>query len=242
MSSATIQTWIGQNATQMANSAIARPFSIDPNWTTVQIGLWYSFTTGSLANITGTPRFYVGLCSGSNEIMGDPTTGHFVGYRSNTATFSYISSSLYQNVNIRYNAGQFIKKVGTTETVTSDPITSTLFSFLTVPNTIGEKSSIFYLQITRGSPNYTLKAYYNNSYTATYRGIITENEFLTNLQTNTPTAATTNPPQTYVASSTLTLAVDESVDGTFDHINIAWDREEPVGDMIVFGVGISVLG
>ena len=43
------------------------------------------------------------------------------------------------------------------------------------------------------------------------------------------------------AGTPLAVAVDESADGTLDHICVAWDREEPVGNLLVHALGISIL-
>ena len=236
MSSANVQYWVDTNVVELANASIIRPFSIDPNWTTIQLGVWSSFTTGSQVTLTGPPFFCFGLCSGATNVLGDAVTTHFLGFRVNS-TMGYTSSSLYTAEYYSSVQGIYFKKVNTTITSTGDIISSTLYYHIASPPET-PKSSVNYLQITKGSPNYTIKTYFSINPTNVTEGLISEGEFLAQLQSSVP-ASQNNMRITPALTSV--LAVDESADGYFDHVNIFWDREEPVGNVLVYGVGLAVL-
>ena len=102
MSSAIIDLYANDQGAILSNATIARPLELPVSWSVLQIGLIYGMTTGSLANITGTPRFYIGLCSGDTNIIGDTTVDYFVGFRTSGTTFTYSSQSGAQN--ITYNS------------------------------------------------------------------------------------------------------------------------------------------
>lgn len=92
----------------IGNAQIAASLSpLGSNWNRIRIGLRLSFEdTGT--NITGTPRFYIGMLSNPSSSMenGPLTiqTSNFVGYYSNSATWTRTAGT---------NAGAYLYNTGT---------------------------------------------------------------------------------------------------------------------------------
>jgi len=238
MSAAIIEYWGEENSVVLANSSIARPISLPTNWTTINIGLLYGFTTGSNTNMASSPRLSFGLCSGGTAIMGDVSASLFIGVQNNT-TLTYVSSSA-NNAEVYSSATwRYIKRIGTTDTVSSDPVAGS--SIIWIPKY--NKKTLNFLKISRvlGDDTYTFVYYFNNAYNAAAYGLFTETSLLRELSSTVPAVLATEGVIT--AASSLTLEVDEATYGTLDHINIVWDREEPGNaNLIVYAAGVSVLG
>ena len=64
----------------LSNSTLRRLLSIGSNWTKLRVGVRMSILDSG-GNITGSPRFVIGLCASSGNPVnnGSATTGHFVG-------------------------------------------------------------------------------------------------------------------------------------------------------------------
>jgi hypothetical protein len=77
----------------------------------------------------------------------------------------------------------------------------------------------FAVEITKGSPNYTVNMYLCSTVNATQ---VTEASFLDN-ERNDLMARVQHTYQT-----AQTIAVDEATDGTLDHVNIAWNNANDI--------------
>lgn len=234
MSAAIVEFWGDYNGAVLANSAIARPISLPADWTNVMIGMLYSFTTGSQSNISGPPRIAFGLCSGGTAIYGDVSASLFVGVQNNT-TLAYASSSLYTSEYYTSTIWRYMKREGTTDTFTSDPVTSTSHMWI-VP-----KRALNFLRISRSGNTYSFQIYYNNSPSSVNYGTFTELSLLKELPSaTTPSVPTTEG--TFAVGTSYNLTVDEAASGSLDHVNIAWDREESGNsNLIVYAVGVAVV-
>ena len=239
MSSTNVESWLGKESVQIKNGAILRGLNIDPDWTTLNIGLWYSFTTGSQINIAGTPRLYFGLCSGNTNVIGDPTTDYFIGMRWTDITVTYTSSSLYTHEVYTVDQGKVLTRSPIGDNELTDFIGTWTSFCLSTPTGVPAKSSYAFMQITRGSPNYGVTILYPSATANVSYGQCTEALFLSNLQNDTPIS---DLPYGYTKSGNYLIPADETASGSLDHIIVAWDREEPEPDLVVHGMGVCVFG
>src|SRR5579885_1728374 len=70
----------------------ARLVQIPASWTALRIGIRVRLGDNGGA-VASTPRFALGLCSGTTNILGDATTTHFVGAITNSSSWAYFTSS-----------------------------------------------------------------------------------------------------------------------------------------------------
>lgn len=212
----------------LSNSTIARKLEIGTNWNTLRILVRLSFDDFG-ANLTGTPRFWLGVLSNpSANVANGPlgsTTSHFVGgvtghttwTRSTTPTRYYMA-----------NAAAFTmgKKVGGTTTLTNGTL---FFHFYAQPSSI---RTLFGVEIIKGSPNYTihfLDHWYDGSTLVADVPLYVMQKCMTASTLNNA-ISTYLPAATYgtYGSLSVTTAVDEGTDGPLNAICCAWDQVTPV--------------
>jgi len=165
------------------------------------------------ANLTGTPLFAVGICSGSTNIFGDATADHFVGVRTQVATWTRAAGP---PVNYAINPVQAGKMVGTTWTAFSATNWISGSGIVMADATAGNRFCWF-IDITKPT-SYTIAGYHRNVTTA---GDISFATFLA--QAEVDAASLTN----HTTSNSGTVAVDEGTNGTLDHVNVSWNRTTP---------------
>lgn len=204
----------GEMAVRMTDARFARqPIpSVFTGWTTLRVALLIRLINNGV-NLTGTPRFGFGLCAGGTNILGDATTDHFAGMLSTTATWTR-NATFY---------GQFsvnpAKRVNTTIT------TGTALT----PNTLimtGTTSSLFFIDITKGSPDYSFQTFCRVNTT----GTPALSDFLLQSVNAVPVFAS----HSYTAAQT--LAVNEATDGTFDYSCVWWDQAATSMDILAWRV------
>lgn len=195
-----------------AAEAIRSPIYTN-TWTKIRIGLQLSFDAVA-ASISGNPLIAFGVCNGSSNVLITPTSDHVIGFRSMS--------------NLTHNAGppayftgastpDFFKRVGSTVTTVSNA--GTMF----YSNATSIRSGLF-LEITKGSPNYSFAWGSPNTAGAT-QSDLTDTEFLAMMQLATfNTAGISGIKANYTVYSTSVLAVNEGTDGALDHIFVYWER------------------
>lgn len=197
---------------QHVNSNWARPWplSIGTSWTKIRVGVRVIMdNTG--ANLTSTPRFAMGVCSGSTNLLFDATTTHFLGWQQTAATMTFAAGPP-----IRYSFDTSgLKRVGSTSTFTAQMAAG----FIMCADPATANRAMFFCDITKGSPNYTLDSF---GRTGTAAGDVTLADFLATVPLAVPAFAN------HSASVSQVIAVNEGVDGTFDHMLVGWDRTTPV--------------
>jgi hypothetical protein len=209
----------------LSNATAARKLSVGSSWNRIRLGVHYAMDdTG--ANITGTPRLWIGLlnnpsASAANGPFG--TTSHFLGIRSRAATWtraagppvSYAALSCWESV----------KRVGTTNTTTA--IAGTC-QFVAAPST--NRWNVF-VEIVKGSPNFTVQAgFWNQSVTNVD---FTKEQFERCLEAQTFTGCIARANQAagatkYLGATANAMAVDEGTDGVLNSICVAWDQSGSV--------------
>lgn len=201
----------------LSNSQFARPFNIG-TWNKIRIAVRWGaryMSPGPAGNIT----WMLGLCSGSTNLPGDATCTHAVGCGHNTG--SAWTPSGVAGTTAHYGTGQILamKKVNTTFTTTLYLESSGDIS--AGADQTGKQRDLFFLDITKGSPNYTLQTYCR--YFSNTALDISATNFLLYAETE---AGLTLVPYEY--GTARALAVDEGVDGALNHVFFWWSRTQPM--------------
>ena len=216
---ATILTVSGDKRIDLSNSGIYRRPVYLNNWTTMRIGL--HFCVPSAATIVGTPRIFCGMGNGLTNGIADSSTTNWIGAVMNTATWTRSilgSPAIAYTQNLAFRAA---KRVATTLTLGGADLATAMVASLDATF-----NSIFLVEITKGSPNYTVRVGYPSSNSA-FSGValpgITEtmmDAYMGLPATMTGIGSVSNPNYSTVSG---TLAMDE-VAGVLDTVQIYWDK------------------
>src|SRR6266404_5809726 len=219
------------NRSKLANGNAARLWSsaIGTAWTTIRLGCRLSIEDSG-ANIISTPRLAVGISAGTSNIFQDATSAHFFGVVSAAATWTRFTNAAgdvaYGIGNPGYTSTGLLlaKRIGSTLT------TGSSLGHASDHNYIGDLSRAlrvaWFLEITKGSPNFSVKLLQCTNGGATPVGAsnITECSlvsFLSNMELASPSIAD------HVFGSSQTMAIDEATNGNFNAVCVAWDRTAP---------------
>jgi hypothetical protein len=196
---------VSETAIQMSNSSWARPITLPSTWTKVRIGIRVHFTPVVVPGVGS--NFVLGLGSGTANIIGDFSTTNFVGVAMGAMTGA--------------NAGVFtgmsnspVTKVGTTYTVGA-AIDNANIKFISVNAAATADRGIFYVEITKGSPNYTLDVLMGNS-----NADVSAALFLSSVQQPTPSGLPSG--YGYGTNGAKTIAFSES-NGILDTVQCWWN-------------------
>lgn len=198
----------------LSSSQFVRAIPFGTTWNKIRIGARLDITSSG-GNLTGTPRFAMGVCSGNTDIYGDATTTHFVGVRSIEATWTLTGSNRYL---INGSMLSPHKKVGTTFTAGTAFFPGVQWGIGAGAASSSADRTQFILEITKGSPNFTLQmlGWIN---TGSAPADNSDLAFYSNME------ASGNPSATnHTFSAANTVAVSEGTDGNLDYINFFWDR------------------
>jgi hypothetical protein len=190
----------------MINSCFARPLDIGVSWNKIRVALRFSMTDPG-ASIGGL-SFGVGLCDGQTNILGDATTDHFVGalVNANTWTRGAGPPVTFYPANVLG-----AKRVSTTLTTTTTMHTPASGMIAADPAT-GYRV-LFFVDITKGSPNFTIGGFVHQSASPSD---VSYDTF--RLQAEAASPSLTD----HLAMVDRTIAVDEATDGFLDSVNIWW--------------------
>lgn len=201
---------------KLDNFSWAAPIAEGTDWNEIRIGCrWSQVDTG--ANITGTPKIYIGLLSSpvtglTNGVL-TSSTSHFVGIHQINGTMSRATTPT------RYtHAYQSIKRVGSTNTVVSFGTSASIV------NVTGNNArSCIFVEILKGSPNYTIRMCGINN--ATALGDISESQLTSAMEHTTIGAVDLFMEDCagatgYYNTSIGTLAVNEGTDGALNAIHV----------------------
>lgn len=201
---------------QLSNSNSARLWSADigTTWNQIRVGCRISMTDGGV-ELSGTPRFAFGICSGTSNIFQDATTTHWLGMLSNDPIWSRVAGppAYHQMQNVVASVAS-AKRIGSTTTVGTAFNNSPFVFDATTAN-----RGVIFLDITKGSPNFTLNAFFRWTGTASDVSVA---DYLDQLVVASPTI--TN----HQATTSPTIAIDEAANGFFNAVNFAWDKTAPV--------------
>lgn len=195
-------------AASISNAAIARSVFLPAGWTKIRVGARLH-TTNSGAALGGTPRFAFGLCKGTSNILGAASVDHFAGLITTEATWSLQAGPFYGG-----NTCAPAKKVGASLTVGANFSINSVYPANAAA--AGADRVLHFIDITKGSPNYTFQAFMQNSGTI---GDVSAATFLAQMQAATPVLSN------HAQSAGVALAVDEGANGTFDAVQ--WFCDQP---------------
>lgn len=137
----------------MSNSTFARPINLPTGWNKVRVGL--RLTVGDLGvNPGSTPRFAFGLCHGTTNIIGDATCDNAIGAITNSASWAR------GGVGYAGMAVTAFTKVGSTLTTGGTLIGGSGIALAWTRTVAPFYRNCYLLDITKGSPNYTVALYY----------------------------------------------------------------------------------
>lgn len=192
----------------VSNGTWVRPIPF-ATWSQLRFGIRFHMRDSG-ANLTGTPRFVMGVCSGSTNIYGDASTDNFAGIRTNSATWTRSAA----DYSVAVNAFVPTKKVGST--ITDGTILNTTMRFTNGAAAATADRGVIFVDVNKGSPNYTFDIFRAGTSVAD----ISQMTFLEQMEVGAPSI--TN----YSTVTTAAFAVDET-GGSFDHLSFFWDRTTP---------------
>lgn len=176
------------------------------------------------ATLVGTPVFAVGLCSGSTSIFGDLTVTHFVGMRTIGTTWPRSAGPpvIYQTYPTQ--GGKYVGLTWTAASINWQSIFGQAMA-----DVVGGNRFCWFIDITKGSPNYTLNGYLRSTGNA---GDISLATFQAQGAIDAAVMAE------HAIGNSATVAVDEGTNGTLDHVCFSWDRATPEIEISDHGVFI----
>lgn len=188
-----------------SNFARALPASLGA-WTQIRLALRYTFNGST--GLTSTPRFALGFCAGSTNIFLDALTTNWIGFYMVTASPAFtaaVSSNMaYYSVSFNYGT-----KVGST-------LTGSAASGPYCPaDATAATRRMFFVSITKGSPNYSLSWFYTNALAAAPD--VTQADFLSQAPLSVPAFAN------HSVGGPWSIAFTDTVNPV-THCNVAWDR------------------
>lgn len=197
----------------LSNSQFARALPFGTTWQSIRIGMRLDMRdTG--ADLSSTPRFWFGVCSGSTNLVSDATTTNFCGCATNVATWGR-SATRYNKLTSGIVCAT---RVGSTNVFSSGG--NVLSGSSIIQNQAASAAAdrgLWFIQITKGSPNYTYRCFYSQTDGAADRS---HTEFLEQMEQVTPSLTG------HAWSNAVVLATSEAA-GAFDHIMISWERTYP---------------
>jgi len=153
-----------------------------------------------------TPRFFFGVCSGTTNIFADATTDNAVGV---------MTSDVWTFQTTFYNQTAFKPTTRVNTTTTQG---TTFAANTAVPCTQAADRSIFFCDIVKGNPNYSLRLFAPDNAVVTDQSNAT---FLAQMELASPSLTG------YTFSTTQTIAASEGP-GAFNAVCLSWDRTTPV--------------
>ncbi len=200
----------------LSNEEYVRKMSIGSNWNMLRIGVQCSWVTDCQTSLSGA-AFVMGVCSGVTNPYAQSTTTNFIGAnlcgQSTTGTVTAVFGPPYY---LSVSGACILRRVGSSTTVAGNTTFNTFFN-----GTGLTKRSIYYLDITKGSPNYTLKLWGTQDGTSFGAVEGTTAGFIGAISVATPAPAGSSAMITAINNAT--VACDETA-GAFDSINIFWNK------------------
>lgn len=197
---------------------------IGTSWNVIRIGVRTVCNIAYTAtSIKGNPRFFLGMIASPNASLTNGTMtrncSHFVGaYNVNGTCLTTAGPPAY----ITLFSNRHIARVGTTDTIGIPGTTTHL-----VPLTAGSLRTAYVVQITKGSPNFTIEHVGCNSSVGMLD--LTLADFITGLNTATMTnvqasfEASLGVASGYYADSS-NVAVNEGTNGYLNSIYLGYNR------------------
>lgn len=209
----------------LSNSQDARVLPFESSWTSLRIGLRLHMRNQG-ANLTGTPRLAFGVIAGTSNLFDDLTTSHFVGIRTNAATWTYTGTNRFL---VPVGSLVPIKKVGVTVTSGTAFFPATQWGIGAATAVTGEVNgtttasadrTLLFVDITKGTPNFTIKCFGWQNTGAAPADVDFET-FETLMSSGAPSLSE------HASSDEQSLAVDQTANGTLNAVTWHWSRLFP---------------
>jgi hypothetical protein len=176
-----------------------------PTWSVLRVAWrWQMQMPFTAGNLVAQEHFFIGLCSGRENVWGDATVKHAVGLRAagtgNQTGLCFPFTMLPT------------KKVGTAVTDGASLAATSYVSFDALAST---KRHMLILELTKAAPNFSFKIFHRSANTGLDQ---TYAELITALEAVTPASVG------YTFTGAQTLAVDESADGVLDSFQVCWNE------------------
>ena len=206
----------------LSASQFGRTHGYGDSWTTLRVALNFN-VEDSGSDINGMV-FRAGLCSGTVNMPADATTANSYGIKVVSvlaAPFSRIFSTYpyYQNAVLTA-----FSRVGVVETTASTNIVTGWHW-----STVGNTRSMLFIDIIKGSPNYTFKVFRRAGYAATDS---TPAAFLATVTQPAPVYDT----HLYSSPTGTALPINTGANGILDTVYVGWNLVAPrlfIGDLAV---------
>jgi hypothetical protein len=193
----------------LAASQFGRAHGYGDNWNTLRVALLFAVEdTG--ANLTGS-LLRVGLCKGTNNMPGDATTDNSYGIKYQ-ATWNRANGTYYE---MATSVPWAFSRVAAVETTSATNIATANICF------VNHCRECLFLDIIKGSPNYTFKAFVSTATT----GDVTPAVFLAQAPSNPPAIGI--PAHTYLSPTGTALAIDTGTNGILDTVYVGWNLLTP---------------
>lgn len=193
---------------ELSNNEWVRPLSIGNTWSKIRLGVLASITPNGTSDIV--PKFVLGMCSGSSNPFGAGTTTNFVGagfVHALTLTYNAGAGNPYYT---SANSTGRITRVGSTVVYTGG-LTGTFFSNT---GSLSRRCPLI-VDITKGSPNYTVKTYTPSSAATD----VSYAEFSAAIESGSDP---TTVGSLGLTSNSATIAASEGP-GNFDSVDLYWN-------------------
>lgn len=221
MSQVIVSRTIGAEVDQriaIINGELLRKIAILDTWAVMRIAIRYMLN--GTAAVTGNPNMFLGMTHDQDLGYLSANPPHAVGIHTGATSSITYSSSMF---GVTWRGTKKVAGVST-GTVTD----ATAFASNALGYTPGDvlKRGMVVLEITKGSPNFSLQvAHCVNSGSANVD--ITQAQMLTAIESSTMAGAATAWSLDGAITNIVTLAVDETTDGVLNAICVGWDRSVP---------------
>lgn len=219
----TIATVNSLNNASMLNSTWARSVALPAAWGKIRFGLLLHFANAGAA-LTGTPVLAMGFCNGTSNIEGDASPAHFVGVKTNSASWTDLGcggANVLGTVTV-----QPAVNVAGSETLGTAITADARFSFSATT------TFLYFLDLTKGSPNYTFNLFTVIGAGGSCGTGATVAQFLAQMALSSPSFTS----HSYGTSQT--LAVNEGANGALNAVNVWWNRSDYAAELGAIAVAV----
>jgi hypothetical protein len=222
---------LGLPAVRLAASSIYRPLPPQTSgWTKLRITALVQFNSNYTQLVSGSPRLFIGLSSGTAYGYNDRGTTHVVG---GSIVHTPVSGGAYPYTNaaIDYYLTYMFAMMKVGDTLTAGG--GTYQGSIVFQEAVTDNYSLFLMEIAKGAPNWSISSRHRTGLTNienTYFDMYTTQFFAGGNVAEFP------DDNASFQTGNGTLAVDEGTNGTLDHLHVSFSHQFSTMDL----VGIAV--
>jgi hypothetical protein len=219
-------TYVGptnEKAVELINSHFARSFSIGTNWNKLRVAIRLTGTRTPALTLTGTPRFFVGVCHGTSSVYGDSYVSHSVGVISTSSTWGYQAGTPPYYYSLAPCGCQISESSLQTSPTSVDNINQSVLP--TVTENSGSVQSLMFVDLDKNNTSNSISCSVFHRVANIEATTYTRTEFYFYAEQTVP--ALTN--YSYITSNQLGAKFprDEGLYGELDSVCVSWDRTVP---------------